>query len=49
MPPEAVQKLEELAALELATYIIYSLYQRQKIDRKTAVVVLSKIVDKILS
>jgi len=48
-PPEAAQKLEELAALELATYIIYSLYQRQKIDRKTAVETLSEIVDKILS
>jgi len=33
-PPETAQKLEKLATLELATYIIYKLFQRQKIDRK---------------
>ena len=27
-PPEAAQKLEKLATLELATYIIYKLYQQ---------------------
>jgi phosphoglycolate phosphatase-like HAD superfamily hydrolase len=48
-PPEAAQKLEKLATLELATYIIYKLFQRQKIDKKTAVVALNEIVDKILS
>jgi hypothetical protein len=48
-PPEAAQKLEKLATLELATYIIYKLFQRQKIDKKTAVVALDEIVDKILS
>jgi hypothetical protein len=48
-PPEAAQKLEKLATLELATYIIYKLFQRQKIDKKTAVATLNKIVDEILS
>jgi len=48
-PPEAVQKLEKLATLELATYIIYRLFQRQKIDKKTAVATLNEIVDRILS
>jgi len=45
-PPEAVQKLEELATLELATCTVYRLYQKQK---KTAVAALGEIVDKILS
>jgi len=48
-PPETVQKLEKLAALELAAYVIYRLSQRQKIDRKAAVAALSEIVDEILS
>ncbi len=48
-PPEAAQKLERLATLELATYIIYELFQRQKIDKKTAVATLNEIVDEILS
>jgi len=48
-PPEAAQKLEKLATLELATYIIYRLLQKQKIDKKTAVATLNEIVDKILS
>jgi len=49
-PPEAAaQKLEKLATLELATYIIYKLFQRQKIDKKTAVATLNEIVDEILS
>ena len=48
-PPETAQKLEKLAALELATYIIYRQLQRQKIDRKAAVAALSKIVDEVLS
>jgi len=48
-PPEAVQKLEKLATLELATYIIYKLFQKQKIDKKTAVAALEGIVDEILS
>jgi len=48
-PPEAAQKLEKLATLELATYIIYKLLHRQKIDKKTAVTALNEIVDKILS
>jgi len=48
-PPEAVQKLEKLAALELAACVIYRLSQRQKIDRKAAVAALSEIVDEILS
>jgi hypothetical protein len=48
-PPEAVQKLEKLATLELATYIIYKLFQKQKIDKKTAVATLNEMVDKILS
>ncbi len=48
-PPEAVQKLEKLATLELAAYVIYKLFQRQKIDKKTAVVALNEIVNKILS
>jgi hypothetical protein len=48
-PPEAAQKLEKLATLELATYIIYKLFQRQKIDKKTAVAALEEIVNEILS
>jgi len=48
-PPEAAQGLEKLAALELAAYVIYRTYQRQKIDKKTAVAALSKILDEILS
>jgi hypothetical protein len=48
-PPEAAQKLEKLAALELAAYVIYRLSQRQKIDRKVAATALSKIVDEVLS
>jgi len=48
-PPEAVQKLEKLAALEMATYIIYKMFRSQKLDRKTAVAALSEIVDKVLS
>ncbi len=47
--PEAAQKLEKLATLELATYVIYKLFQRQKIDKKTAVTALNEIVDEILS
>jgi hypothetical protein len=49
VPPEAAQKLEKLATLELATYIIYKLFQKQKIDKKTAVAALNEIVDEILS
>jgi len=48
-PPETAQKLEKLATLELATYVIYKLFQRQKIDKKTAVATLNEIVDAILS
>jgi len=48
-PPEAVQKLEKLAVLELAACVIYRLSQRQKIDRKAAVAALSEMVDEILS
>jgi len=48
-PPETAQKLERLATLELATYAIYRLLQKQKIDKKTAVVALNEIVDEILS
>ena len=48
-PPEAVQKLEKLAVLELATCVVYELLQRRKIDREAAVVALNEIVDKILS
>jgi len=48
-PPEAAQKLEELAALELAAYVAYRLYKKQKIDGKAAVAVLEEIADKILS
>ena len=48
-PPEAAQRLEKLATLELTTYTIYKLFQKQKIDKKTAVVALNEIVDKILS
>jgi hypothetical protein len=47
-PPETAQKLEKLATLELATYIIYKLFQKQKIDKKTAAL-LSEILDEILS
>jgi hypothetical protein len=48
-PPEAAQKLEKLAALEMATYIIYKMFRSQKLDRKAAVAALSEIVDKVLS
>jgi hypothetical protein len=48
-PPEAAQRLEKLAALELAAYVIYRQLQRQKIDRKVAATALSKIVDEVLS
>jgi len=48
-PPETAQKLEKLATLELATYIIYKLLHRQKIDKKTAITALNEIIDKILS
>jgi hypothetical protein len=48
-PPEAAQKLEKLATLELATYVIYKLFQRQRIDKKTAVVALEEVADEILS
>jgi len=48
-PPEMTQKLEKLATLELATYVIYRLFQRQKIDKKTTATALSEIVDAILS
>jgi len=48
-PPEAAQKLEKLATLELATYIIYKLFQRQRIDKKTAVAALEEVADEILS
>jgi hypothetical protein len=48
-PPETAQKLEKLATLELATYVIYKLFQRQKIDKKTAVATLEEIVNEILS
>jgi hypothetical protein len=48
-PPEAAQKLEKLATLELATYIIYKLFNRQKIDKNAAITALNEIVDKILS
>jgi hypothetical protein len=48
-PPEAAQKLEKLAALELAAYVVYRQLQKQKIDRKAAAAALSKIVDEILS
>jgi hypothetical protein len=44
-----VQKLEKLAALELAAYVVYRQFQKQKFDRKAAVVTLSKILDEILS
>ncbi|MFZ8807383.1 MAG: hypothetical protein ACO2PN_04675 [Pyrobaculum sp.] len=48
-PPETAQKLEKLATLELATCIIYKLFHRQKIDKKTAVAALNEIVDEIFS
>jgi hypothetical protein len=48
-PPEAAQKLEELAALELAAYVTYRLAQKQKIDRKAAVAALGEMLDRILS
>ena len=48
-PPEAAQKLEKLATLELATYAIYKLFQKQKIDKKTAAAALEEIVDEIFS
>jgi len=48
-PPETAQKLKKLATLELATYIIYRLFQRQKIDKKTIAMALSEILDAILS
>ncbi len=47
-PPEAAQRLEKLATLELAAYVIYRLYQRQKIGREGAVAALGKILDEIL-
>ncbi len=47
-PPETVQKLEKLATLELATYVTYRLFQKQKIDRRAAVAALGKILDEIL-
>jgi hypothetical protein len=47
-PPETAQKLEKLAALELAACVIYRLSQRQEIDRKVAVVALGKIMDEVL-
>jgi hypothetical protein len=48
-PPEAAQKLEKLAALELAAYVVYRQLQKQKIDKKAAAAALSKIVDEVLS
>jgi len=48
-PSETIQKLEKLAALELAAYVIYRLYQRRKVDRKAAVAALGEIADRILS
>ncbi|MFZ8810408.1 MAG: hypothetical protein ACO2PN_20165, partial [Pyrobaculum sp.] len=48
-PPEAAQKLEKLATLELATYVIYKLFQRQKVDKKTTVAAFNEIVNEILS
>ena len=48
-PPEAAQKLEKLATLELATYVIYKLFQKQKIDKKTTVAALEEIVNEIFS
>ncbi len=48
-PPEAAQKLEKLAALELATYVIYRLFQRQRIGRKAAAAALNKLADMTLS
>jgi hypothetical protein len=48
-PPEAAQRLEKLAALELAAYVVYRQLQKQKIDRKAAAEALSKIVDEVLS
>jgi hypothetical protein len=48
-PPETVQKLEKLATLELATYVIYRLHQRQKVDKKAAIATLSEIADAVLS
>jgi len=48
-PPEAARTLEKLATLELATYVVYKLLNRQKIDKKTAVTALNEIVDEILS
>ena len=48
-PPEAAQKLEKLAALELATYVIYRLFRRQRIGRKAAATALNKIADMMLS
>ncbi len=48
-PPETAQKLEKLAALELAAYVIYKLHQKQKINREVAVTALEEIADKILS
>jgi hypothetical protein len=43
-----VQHLAERRNGELATYIIYKLFQKQKIDKKTAAL-LSEILDEILS
>jgi len=47
-PPEAAQRLEKLAALELAAYVVYGQFQKQKIDGKAAAA-LSKILDEIFS
>ena len=48
-PPEAKQKLEKLATLELATYIIYNLFRKQKIDKNVLIKLLEETVDEILS
>jgi hypothetical protein len=48
-PPEAAQRLEKLAALELAAYVVCRRLQRQKIDRKAAATALSKTADEVLS
>jgi len=48
-PPEATRKLEKLATLELATYVIHMLFRRQKIGREAAVAAFEEIVDEILS
>jgi len=48
-PPEATQKLEKLATLELATYIIHNLYRKQKIDKNVLIKLFEETVDEILS